>query len=181
MALKYALLSCLNESKATGYELTQKLKERMGNVWNATHQQTYQELSKLLDQQCLTVKTVPQSDKPDRKVYAITERGRTDLANWVNTPSERPKVRDPLLLKMFSGELWEDSKLLEELAAHREHWQKQLDRYLAIESTYFSEPNRLSRHFRLQHLALIRGIDANRSWLEWSDAVTDVIDDPNDS
>ncbi|PAV26545.1 PadR family transcriptional regulator [Tamilnaduibacter salinus] len=176
MALKYALLSCLNESRATGYELTQLLRERMGNVWNASHQQTYRELAKLRDEKCVTFEEVPQSDKPDRKVYAITERGRGDLAEWVNEPSERPRVRDPLLLKMFAGELWDIANLKAEIEGHRIHWQATLDRYLAIESRYFSDPENLPFHYRLQHLALLRGIDVNRSWLEWSDNALSVIE-----
>jgi PadR family transcriptional regulator AphA len=179
MALKYALLSCLNESQATGYELTQTLRERMGNVWNASHQQTYQELARLLEQRLVTFETFPQSDKPDRKVYDITEHGRNDLANWVNEPSERPRVRDPLLLKMFAGEFWKEANLREEIGVHRIHWQVELDRYLAIEERFFSAPSRLPLHYRLQHLALRRGIDVNRSWLAWSEALLAVVDEYN--
>lgn len=175
MALKYALLSCLNESSATGYELTQKLKERMGNVWNSSHQQTYQELSKLVVERCVTFEEVPQSGKPDRKVYSITEQGRDVLAEWVNTPTRRPKVRDPLLLKLFAGELWEEANLVEEVCTHRRHWQDTLANYRAIEARYFSEPDQLSQHYRLQHLALIRGIEVNQSWLDWSENLLAVI------
>lgn len=176
MALKYALLSCLNESQATGYELTQTLKERMGNVWNASHQQTYRELARLLEQGAVTFRDVPQSDKPDRKVYAITESGRQELADWVNTPSERPKVRDPLLLKLFAGELWEKDRLIREIEMHRTQWQATLDRYLAIESRYFSEVHQLPIHYQLQHLALVRGIEVNRSWLAWSVHLLEIVE-----
>ncbi len=181
MALKYALLSCLNESDATGYELTRKLKERMGNVWNSSHQQTYQELSKLVVEQCVTFEDVPQSGKPDRKVYSITEQGRRDLAEWVNMPSSRPKVRDPLLLKLFAGELWEEANLLEEISVHRIHWQATLDKYLAVEAKYFLEPDKLPRHYRLQHFALIRGIEVNQSWLDWSENLLAVIEESKKS
>ncbi len=181
MALKYALLSCLHESPATGYELTQTLKERMGDVWSSSHQQTYRELSRLLDEQCVTVEDVPQTGKPDRKVYSLTDQGRHDLAEWVNAPSSRPKVRDPLLLKMFAGELWEDANLREEIAVHKIQWQATLDKYLAIESRYFSEPDKLPRHYRLQHLALKRGIAVNRSWLAWSEELLAVIEASSNS
>lgn len=171
MALKFALLSCLHESPATGYELTQTLKERMGNVWNSSHQQTYRELARLLDDECVTFEEVPQTGKPDRKVYSLTELGRRELAEWVNTPSSRPKVRDPLLLKLFAGDFWESANLEEELAVHRIEWQATLDKYLAIEARYFSVPEGMPRHYRLQHMALRRGIEVNRSWLAWSDEV----------
>lgn len=179
MALKYALLSCLNESQATGYELTQTLRQRMGNVWNASHQQTYRELARLLEQGYVTFEAVPQSDKPDRKVYAITEAGRKDLADWVNTPSDRPKVRDPLLLKLFAGELWQRENLMEEIEVHRIHWQAELDRYLEIEEKYFSAPSQMPYHYRLQHFALLRGINVNRSWLDWSDSLLVMMDEDN--
>ncbi|WP_341937184.1 PadR family transcriptional regulator [Marinimicrobium sp. C2-29] len=175
MSLRYALLSCLNESPATGYDLTQTLKERMGNVWNSSHQQTYRELSKLLGEACVTFEDVHQSGKPDAKVYSITAQGKEILKEWVNTPSPRPKTRDPLLLKLFAGEFWEDDNALEELSVHRNHWRATLEKYLAIEARYFSEPDGLPRHYRLQYLALKRGIQVNRSWLSWSEELMDVL------
>lgn len=175
MALKYALLCSLYEAPATGYELTQRFRERMGNVWNASHQQIYRELGKLLDSGLLEVETVPQSDRPDRKVYRINQAGEAALAEWVNTPAERPAIRDPMLLKMFAGELIDTRAFTEEIARNRLKWEHQLAEYRAIEAEYFSQPEQLSRHHRFQYLALRRGIMGVEAWLEWADEVQNLL------
>lgn len=175
MALKYALLCSLHESSATGYELTQRFRERMGNVWNASHQQIYRELGKLLDAGLLEVKTVHQTDRPDRKLYRINAAGETALAEWVNLPAKRPAVRDPMLLKMFAGDLMDPNAFSRELARHRTEWERQLAEYRAIEQEFFSQPHQLTRHYQLQHLALRRGIMGLQTWLAWAREVEEAL------
>lgn len=175
MALKYALLCGLHENSATGYELTKRFRERMGNVWNASHQQIYRELGRLLEEGLLEVETVHQSDRPDRKVYRINGAGRTALADWVNKPSKRPAIRDPMLLKMFAGDLIDSSNFARELADNRAEWERQLAEYRAVESEFFSRPQQLSRHYRFQYLALRRGIMGLEAWLEWAREVEEIL------
>lgn len=174
MALKYALLASLNESSATGYQLTQRFKERMGNVWNASHQQVYRELGQLHDAALVDVELVEQSGKPDRKVYQISESGCEALAEWVNGMSRRPPTRDPFLLKLFAGDHWQLDRLLAELTQHEQEWQARLARYQEMEKAYFANPDLLPRHYRLQYLALKRGMMDLESWLAWAGEVRSV-------
>ena len=44
-----------------------------------------------------------QETRPDRKVYSITERGRTALRTWQAQPPEVFQLRDELLLKVLFG------------------------------------------------------------------------------
>lgn len=174
MALRYALLASLYESPATGYELTQKFRERMGNVWNASHQQIYRELAKALDDGLVKVELVEQTGKPDRKLYYLTEPGNAELGEWMNGFSPRPATRDPLLLKLFAGDLWSEDKLFEDLSRYEIDWREELARYREIERDYFQDVQTLPRHYKLQYLALRRGIIATESWLAWAREVREV-------
>ncbi|MHA7923556.1 MAG: PadR family transcriptional regulator [Marinobacter sp.] len=178
MALRYALLASLYESPATGYELTRRFRERMGNVWNATHQQIYRELAKALDDGLVRVEPVEQSGKPDRKVYHLADSGRAELGEWVNGFSPRPATRDPLLLKLFAGDLLSNDRLFEELSRYELDWQEELERYREIEQDYFQDVQTLPRHYKLQYLALRRGIMATESWLAWAREVRDACGAP---
>jgi len=178
MALRYALLASLYESSATGYELTRRFRERMGNVWNASHQQIYRELAKILDEGLVKVEVVEQSGKPDRKVYHLDGSGKAELGKWVNGFSPRPATRDPLLLKLFAGDLWSNDRLFEELSRYELDWQQELERYREIERDYFQDVQTLPRHYKLQYLALRRGIMATESWLAWAREVRDVCGAP---
>jgi hypothetical protein len=44
-----------------------------------------------------------QADRPNRKVYTITEDGRRELIDWLAQPAGTDQVREPLMIKLFFG------------------------------------------------------------------------------
>lgn len=177
MALRYALMAALHEEPATGYELTQRFRSRLANVWNASHQQVYRELARLLEDNKLLVETVEQSDKPDKKRYHLTLSGKKDLQDWLNQPQSRPPVRDPLLVKLFAGDMLESDVLREDLEQLKQDWLAQLGYFRSIEHTYFRQPDSLSRQYRLQYMALRRGVTQITAGLEWIEEVEATLED----
>lgn len=169
MALKYALLAALQEEPASGYELTQRFRTRLANVWNASHQQIYRELGKLESGEEVVVQEVAQQGKPDKRIYAVTDKGCDALVEWLETIQPRPATRDPFLVKLFAGDLTDPAVLLRELDHHRSDWLSQLGYYRAIENTYFRNPQALSNRYRLQYLALRRGVTAIEGTLRWAE------------
>ncbi|MFC4258167.1 PadR family transcriptional regulator [Marinobacter lacisalsi] len=177
MSLKYAVLAALHEQPATGYDLTRNFRTRMANVWNASHQQIYRELAKMTEEGLLEVEEVPQESRPDRKLYRLSDAGTASLATWLAEPQGRPPTRDPLLVKLFGGDLVDPASLREEIERHRRNWQEELGRYQDIEAEYFSKPEQVPFRFRLQHLALRKGILAMEANLAWADEVAGVLKD----
>ncbi|MDX1634089.1 MAG: PadR family transcriptional regulator [Marinobacter sp.] len=167
MALGYALLAALQDEPATGYELTQRFKTRLANVWNASHQQVYRELNRLARERCLQVKTINQSDKPDKKQYSVTIAGTRALKAWLEQPQARPPIRDPLQVKLFAGKLVDTALLADELDRWRQDAVAQLGYYRVIEHTYFRRSVRMDPATRLQYLALRRGMLAEEALLSW--------------
>ena len=49
------------------------------------------------------MKVEVQDDRPNRKVYSITDSGRRELLEWLAKPAEREQVREPILIKVFFG------------------------------------------------------------------------------
>ncbi|MDF2927648.1 MAG: hypothetical protein K0R57_6562 [Paenibacillaceae bacterium] len=98
--LSYGLLSLISGSPCSGYDLTQRIQF----FWNANHSQIYPLLSQLEEMGLVSFEHVLQKDKPDKKIYTITEAGREELRNWFAGPTDPPVVRDEFALKMFS--LW---------------------------------------------------------------------------
>jgi PadR family transcriptional regulator AphA len=55
---------------------------------------------------------VPQDDRPDRKVYSITDAGRTELMKWLAGPPPLGEARSaPLIQIFFAGQLSDDEIL----------------------------------------------------------------------
>ncbi len=169
MSLRYALLAALHEAPATGYDLTQRFRHRLAHVWNASHQQIYRELGKLYEEELLDMTEVPQTDKPDRKLYRVTSAGESALRQWLAIAQPRPPTRDPLLVKLFAGDLLDLPAMREEAEQLRADWEQQLSTYREIEREYFEDPEALPLHYRMQYLALRRGILGMEASLRWLD------------
>ena len=75
--LPMILLSMINQSSITGYDLSKQIL----NCWKSTHQQIYRDLNKMMNAGDIHCHLEPQSRRPDKKIYSITEQGKTTLSN----------------------------------------------------------------------------------------------------
>jgi DNA-binding PadR family transcriptional regulator len=103
MSLKHALLGILSFSPMTGYELKQFFDSSVQHFWNAELSQIYPTLKNLEEQGYVEKHLEVQENRPNRKVYEITEGGRDEFARWVREPTPPADLRDPFLIKIFFG------------------------------------------------------------------------------
>jgi len=71
----------------TGYQLSKDFNESYKYIWYANSSQIYNELCKMEQDGWLTSKRVIQDEKPNKRVYSITEKGRSELLSWLSTPA----------------------------------------------------------------------------------------------
>ena len=103
MSLKHALLGFLNYGPHTGYELKKVFDISVAHFWNAELSQIYPSLKALEAEGLVDMNVEVQADRPNRKVYSITDDGRRELIEWLGIPAESDQVREPLLVKLFFG------------------------------------------------------------------------------
>ncbi len=123
--LSYGLLALLSANSLSGYELTQSIKP----LWRAGHSQIYPLLTNMEQQGYISFKLIEQSDKPDKKVYTITEAGLEQLRQWVELPADHPVLRDELHFKLYSLWLSQPEKAKELLEQRAEFCKSELERY----------------------------------------------------
>ena len=113
MSLKYTVLGFLNYGPMTGYELKKHIDNSTRFFWHARLSQIYPTLKRLDEDGWTESEVMPQEGKPDKKFYAITQKGRTALRTWLDEfPSEIAPSKQPELLRMFfAGELEKESIL----------------------------------------------------------------------
>lgn len=100
--LKFALLGFLNYFPMTGYELENYINVSTGNFWHAKLSQIYATLKKLEQDDLVTSHVEAQEDRPDRRVYTLTDAGRETLQDWLAQPiTDYVPKKDDLLLKIF--------------------------------------------------------------------------------
>jgi DNA-binding PadR family transcriptional regulator len=167
MSLKYAILGLLNIVPMTGYDLKhQAFDETVRYFWPAHQGQIYQTLGELADEGLVTVAVEQQDDRPNRKVYTITEAGKASLMAWLKANHAPPTLRDPLLVQLFFGQEVPRADLLAVLDAQLENHRNQ---QLAYESIPIppreTRPN--DRWLALQHLTLDFGLTLEKAYVDW--------------
>lgn len=100
--LGYALLAILARGPLSGYDLAQRMKKPIGFFWQSQLSQIYPELAHLEAQECVTHQVIVQEDRPQKKVYTITDAGNTALKAWVTRSPTPPPERNELLLKTYA-------------------------------------------------------------------------------
>jgi DNA-binding PadR family transcriptional regulator len=99
--MRYPILALLAEKPAHGYELKQAFDERFGAVWPPINAgQIYNTLAALERDDLVVARDVPQRGAPPRRVYELTEEGRTAFENWVREPSTSPKLKEDFIVKL---------------------------------------------------------------------------------
>jgi DNA-binding PadR family transcriptional regulator len=105
MSLKHGLLGLLNYHEMTGYELAHAFNASLGFFWQGQTSQIYRELTAMERSGWLTSRRVIQEDKPNKKIYTITESGRAQLQDWLARPQEAladaMRIRSEFLMRVF--------------------------------------------------------------------------------
>jgi DNA-binding PadR family transcriptional regulator len=103
MSLKHVLLGFLNYGPMTGYELKKFFDPSVGHLWRAELSQIYPTLKQLESQGLVDMDVEVQTDRPNRKIYSITDDGARELHDWLANAAPHSQIRDPLMIKVFFG------------------------------------------------------------------------------
>jgi len=99
----YVILGLLTRTaRATPYELKRMLADGPGQVWTLRHTHVYSESSRLARLGYL--KEERESSGRRRRFYALAQRGRDALREWIATPAcEGAELRNPALVRLSLG------------------------------------------------------------------------------
>lgn len=167
MSLPHAILTALFDDDLTGYELARQFEVSLGFFWQASHQQIYRELKKLLNEQLLDAKDVPQQGKPDKKIYSLTNKGRDSLSDWVMQTSKARSGKDELLIRLYNLGQGQDDSIIEAIEQRLQRREERLKLYLRIEAKNYQNPERFSRRKQGIYLALRSGIMQEENTIAW--------------
>lgn len=103
MSLSHGLLGLLNYTDMTGYDLAKTFQDSLCYFWQAQTSQIYRELNKMEDRGLLSSRIQIQTDKPNKRIYSITEAGKAEFKNWLDSemPDEMEPTRSEVLLRIF--------------------------------------------------------------------------------
>ncbi len=177
MSLEYAILGFLNYHPYTGYDLKKLFDTSIRHFWSADQSQIYRTLARLTGQGLITMEKVAQEDRPDRKVYNITNSGRSELMKWLGSPPPMDEPRSaPLIQVFFAGQLTNE-EILAKFEGFAAIMRLMLDQYNQVPAQigpYQQEITSPREHFFWQ-LTLDNGIRNMRANLEWAESIIESI------
>jgi DNA-binding PadR family transcriptional regulator len=101
MTIGQTLLGFLEQGPAHGYDLKRSYDDQFGSVKPLQYGQVYATLSRLLRGGMIEMEGVEPGDGPERKRYAITRAGVTDVVRWLQTPEPpEPYLQNTLYTKV---------------------------------------------------------------------------------
>ncbi len=172
MSLPHVILTVLNQHPATGYEITKQFSQSIGFYWKASHQQVYRELGKLDANGWVTCEHIPQTGKPDKKTYSITEAGQQALQVWLSEPTTHPVVRDEYCAKLAACESMDSAEYTKQLQSALDSAKRLLSHYHNIDKQFATE----GESKRLERLTLKRNIVHQHAWIDWAEAVLEYLE-----
>ncbi len=173
MSLEYAILGFLNYGPLSGYDLKRMFDHSVQHFWPADQSQIYRTLTRLTENGWTEMEVIEQTERPDRKVYHITETGRDELLGWLAGPTPKQVSRSAALIQVFFMGQITDAVILERFETYAQTIQAVLDRYKQRqgELTALMPENCSSReqYFWLSTLDL--GTRTMRANLEWAENI----------
>lgn len=178
MSLPHAILGFLQFAPMTGYDLkTMGFEISVAHFWPADQSQIYRTLDNLTEKGWVESELEVQTDRPNRKVYSITETGRAELARWLQTEQGLPVHREPFLVQLFFSAQLPDDQIIalmeNQLAAH----EAVMARYQAIQIPFDIPDPALARTVELQRMTLDMGKRLEQMYIDWlRDCIAKVVE-----
>ncbi|MDP3890049.1 PadR family transcriptional regulator [Nocardioides sp.] len=167
MALEHALLVSLREQAGSGIELSRRFDKSIGFFWRATHQQIYRTLARMERDGWVSVETVAQTGRPDKKVYTVTPRGAEVLADWLAGDSLPEQMRLDIAVRIRGASFGDRGKVLAQIERHIDDHQQRLDAYREMAAAEYPDPAALTDGDLDRYLVLRGGILLEQGWIDW--------------
>jgi DNA-binding PadR family transcriptional regulator len=163
MSVPHALLGLLEDGPLHGYELKRSYDGLFGRSKPLPFGQVYSTLARLARDGLVEVFREQPGRGPDRKIYAITQHGVTDLDSWLADPEPaEPYVQSVLFMKVLLS-ITSGRSATDFLEAQRvEHEQRMRDLTRVKQSGDIA--TQLVVDYALYHL------DADLKWIELTHA-----------
>lgn len=101
MLLRHAILGLLDLAPRSGYDLDRAFQRSVAHFWHADKSQIYRTLDRLEADGAIETEVVAQQTRPDRRVHSLSSAGRAELREWLESPLEDLRPKEPFLARLF--------------------------------------------------------------------------------
>nr|WP_239522435.1 PadR family transcriptional regulator [Geodermatophilus sabuli] len=149
--MRLALLALLTAKPMTGFDVMRQFDVSVGYIWHAPHTQIYPELRRLEAAGLVEGEEIARGARGKKTLYTITEAGKQQLREWLNTVEEPRRDRDPYRLRASYFEWAEPEAAYAQLEAHERHFTEATAVYERARDGILARDNPLLKA-RLEHI-----------------------------
>ena len=147
MDVKTLCLGVLTEGDKTGYEIKRCFEDAFSHFFVAGFGSIYPALAELSRRGLVTVRSVEQEGRPDKKIYSITPEGERVLVDELMSTPPRHKVRSEFLVLMYFAHMLPPSRLaaiIDQMVAQWEPTLAEIDRCMTSKEVQTSPGRRFA-------------------------------------
>ena len=165
MSIKHAILGLLSDGPLHGYELRALYEEELVPAGSLNFGQVYTTLDRLRRGGLVQHDVVSQAERPDKKVYSLTDQGTETLHKWLTEPTSSDlDLRNETFLKLMLARRLPGVKPVEILKVEKRSCFQRLHEVMQAKAEANKE-NAPLQTILLLDLAVLR-IEAFMKWLE---------------
>ena len=165
--LRYAILGLLNRKAMTGYDLSKEFQTSLAEFWHAKHSQIYPELKALAEDGLITFQTEITGTVLEKKVYSITEAGKTEFLQWEQSKSKIKRLpKDEFKLRLFFSDSLPKQAQIQLLTDQLQQHEQWLQRLHGDLSKFDTIPPADDAAFS-DYLVLLGAISREKSICDW--------------
>lgn len=142
----YAVLGLLSfGEELSGYDIRQWAQGMRFFYWSPAQSQVYGELRRLANNHLVSARDVPQTGKPDKRLYRITEDGIAEFRRWWSSDEldRTTVIKHSVALKIYFGHMGEKTHLISLLEDFIEDVKENLSQ-LGIVQAYFEDDEQMA-------------------------------------
>jgi DNA-binding PadR family transcriptional regulator len=147
MDVKTLCLGVIADRPMTGYEIKKLFDRAFRHFFAAGYGSIYPALAELALAGLVTVESVDQQRRPEKKIYRITPAGRAQLKADLATAAPRHKVRSEFLALLYFAHLLPPERIAAVLDGMLGEWSDVLGDDLAGECTGLTPGQRFARGY----------------------------------
>jgi DNA-binding PadR family transcriptional regulator len=176
MSVRNAILAFLSQHPSHGYELRAALLAMVGgeNRWNVKPAQVYTTLDRLEEAGLISRDSdLGEGDEPDRRIYAITPQGESELRNWFEIGVEPEHHRDEFFLKIMAALVSGEAEIESLIKTQRSMLNREVKEAI-VQRNHFDAKKDLAQILRLDKA--IMQFEAELHWLDIIESRLDEIE-----
>lgn len=162
--MEYIILGLLSIAPLTGYEIQKFIKNNFSMICSESYGSMHTALKNLEKKQYILFREEVTGGKK-KKTYSITEKGREQFINWVETPMQAKKVKNMELSKLFFMGFASGQARVDSIKDYIRQMEEVKEKLLAIKAFHNCSQQEGQDKY---HLFLLEyGLDAAEFEIQW--------------